>query len=138
MLMRLETTAAIADCERALAALDAARAVLWLAGLGPEQALRDHTAVCTWHWLGQPGALIAEAEIDGHLAWRMALAAARRSLHIEDSAELAIRLIPLPGLRERPEAHGPDRRLLREHWNGEDAELAVLSASRGAHEHGDA
>lgn len=104
----------------------------------PEQALRDHTAVCTWRRLGQPGALIAEAEIDGHLAWRMALAAARRSLQIEDSAELAIGLIPLPGQRGRPEAHGPDRRLLRDHWNGECVELAVLAAGRGAHEHGGA
>lgn len=81
MLMRLVTTAAIADAELALAALDAARAVLWLAGLCPAQALRDHMAVCTWHRLGRRGALIAEAEIEGHLAWEMALAAARRSLH---------------------------------------------------------
>ena len=136
MLMRLETSAAIADAERALAALDAARVVLWLAGLGPDQALRDHAAVCTWRRLGQPGALIAEAEVDEHLAWRMALAAARRSLRIEDSVELAIRVIPLPGQLGRPEAHGPDRQLLRGHWRGEDTELAVLASGRGTHEPG--
>lgn len=66
--MRLETTAVIADAESALAALDAARAVLWIAGLTPELALRDHIVVNYWRTLGGPAALIAESEIDGHLA----------------------------------------------------------------------
>lgn len=129
--MRLVTTAAIADAELALAALDAARAVLWLAGLCPAQALRDHMAVCTWHRLGRRGALIAEAEIEGHLAWEMALAPARRSLRIEDSAVLAIGLIPLPGQPGRPDTHGPDRRLLRDHWSAEMPALAVHAAGCG-------
>lgn len=104
------------DEERVLAALDAARAVLDLAGMHPAMAWRDYLAVADWRRKHRPNHMIAAAEEEGAQLWMMALSAARRSLGMSDDEDIEIDLAQLPGLPPFPEAHGPSRYIWRRHW----------------------
>lgn len=108
MSMRLTASLAIAR-EDEHRALEAADAVVKVAGAYPLLTWRGHLVVGAWNLQSRPVEMLAEAELVGAELWGKALDAARRSLGLPAYAVVDIDLVFPASLQTVRETHGPRR-----------------------------